>query len=62
MGSGAVVAWLIGQLYDVPNVLSASRIPGWKIVITYAVLAFLSAVFSGLMYGHLVGSLCFEKF
>ncbi len=57
MGPGATLAWLMGQPYDVPNVLSASRIVGWKIVITYAVLAFLAAVFSGLIYGLLVGGL-----
>jgi uncharacterized protein len=55
MGPGATLAWLMGQPYDVPNALSASRIVGWKIVITYAVLAFVAAVFSGLIYGLLVG-------
>ena len=54
---GATVAWLMGQPYDVPNSLSTSRIVGWKIVITYGVLAFVCAVLSGLLYGLMVGGL-----
>jgi uncharacterized membrane protein YraQ (UPF0718 family) len=57
MAPGATIAWLMGQPYDIPNALSTSRIVGWKIVVTYAVLAFLAAVFSGLIYGLLVGGL-----
>lgn len=57
MAPGATLAWLMGQPYDIPNALSTSRIVGWKIVMTYAVLAFLAAVFSGLIYGLLVGGL-----
>ncbi|MEM2968995.1 MAG: permease [Candidatus Bathyarchaeia archaeon] len=55
MAPAATLAWLMGQPYDIPNALSTSRIVGWKIVITYTVLAFLAAVFSGLIYGVLVG-------
>ena len=55
MAPAATLAWLMGQPYDIPNMLSTSRIVGWKIVITYGVLAFLAAVFSGLIYGILVG-------
>ena len=54
MSPGATVAWLMGQPYDIPNSLSAYRIVGWKIVVTYGVLAFISAVCSGLIYGFLV--------
>jgi len=54
---GATVAWLMGQPYDIPNSLSTSRIVGWKIVITYGVLAFVSAVLSGLLFGLIVGGL-----
>lgn len=57
MSPGATVAWLMGQPYDIPNALSTSRIVGWKIVVTYGVLAFISAVLSGLIYGTLVGGL-----
>lgn len=54
---GATLAWLMGQPYDIPNSLSTSRIVGWKIVITYGVLAFVAAVLSGLLYGLMVGGL-----
>lgn len=57
MSPGATVAWLMGQPYDIPNSLSTYRIVGWKIVVTYGVLAFVSAVLSGLIYGLLVGGL-----
>ena len=57
MKPGATVAWLMGQPYDVANSLSTSRIVGWKIVITYGVLAFVCAVLSGLLFGLIVGGL-----
>ncbi|MBS7633452.1 permease [Candidatus Bathyarchaeota archaeon] len=55
MAPAATIAWLMGQPYDIPNMLSTSRIVGWKIVITYGLLAFLAAIFSGLLYGVLTG-------
>lgn len=55
MSPAATIAWLMGQPYDIPNSLSASRLVGWKIVITYGVLAFISAVLSGLTYGVFTG-------
>jgi uncharacterized membrane protein YraQ (UPF0718 family) len=55
MSPAATIAWLMGQPYDIPNSLSASKVVGWKIVITYGVLAFISAVLSGLVYGLLTG-------
>ena len=55
MSPAATVAWLMGQPYDIPNSLSASKVVGWKIVITYGVLAFIAAVVSGLLYGVLTG-------
>jgi uncharacterized membrane protein YraQ (UPF0718 family) len=55
MSPAATVAWLMGQPYDIPNSLSASKVVGWKIVITYGILAFISAIFSGLVYGMLTG-------
>jgi uncharacterized membrane protein YraQ (UPF0718 family) len=55
MSPAATIAWLMGQPYDIPNSLSASKVVGWKIVITYGVLAFISAIFSGLVYGMLTG-------
>lgn len=57
MTPDATVAWLMGQRYDIPNSLSTSRIVGWKIVITYGVLAFVSSVFSGILFSLLVGGL-----
>ncbi|MDH5448634.1 MAG: permease [Candidatus Bathyarchaeota archaeon] len=57
MSPGATVAWLMGQPYDIPNSLSTSRIVGWKIVISYGVLAFAFAVSSGLIYSLLVGGI-----
>jgi uncharacterized membrane protein YraQ (UPF0718 family) len=55
MSPAATIAWLMGQPYDIPNSLSASKLVGWKIVITYGVLAFISAVLSGLIYGVITG-------
>jgi len=56
MAPGATVAWLMGQPYDIPNSMSTYRIVGWKIVITYGVLSFITAVLSGLIYGIFVGT------
>jgi uncharacterized membrane protein YraQ (UPF0718 family) len=55
MSPAATIAWLMGQPYDIPNSLSASKVVGWKIVITYGILAFISAVFSGIIYGIITG-------
>jgi uncharacterized membrane protein YraQ (UPF0718 family) len=57
MTPAATVAWLMGQPYDIPNSLTASKVVGWKIVATYGLLAFISAVLSGLVYGLLTGGL-----
>jgi len=53
--TAATIAWLLGQPYYIPNMLSTSRIVGWKIVVTYALLAFAASIISGLIYGILVG-------
>jgi uncharacterized membrane protein YraQ (UPF0718 family) len=55
MSPAATIAWLMGQPYDIPNSLSASKVVGWKIVITYGVLSFISAVSSGIIYGIITG-------
>jgi uncharacterized membrane protein YraQ (UPF0718 family) len=55
MSPAATVTWLMGQPYDIPNSLSASKVVGWKIVITYGILAFISAVLSGLVFGLIAG-------
>jgi uncharacterized membrane protein YraQ (UPF0718 family) len=54
MSPGATIAWLMGQPYDIPNALSTSRIVGWKIVITYGILAFAFSVISGLIYEAII--------
>jgi uncharacterized membrane protein YraQ (UPF0718 family) len=55
MSPAATVAWLMGQPYDIPNSMSASKVVGLRIVVTYGVLAFISAVLSGLVYGLITG-------
>ena len=35
---------------DIPSMLGVSRIIGWKVVLTYAVLAMIVAIISGLIY------------
>jgi uncharacterized membrane protein YraQ (UPF0718 family) len=55
MSPAATIAWLMGQPYDIPNSLSASKVVGWKIVISYGILALISAVFSGILYGVVTG-------
>ena len=55
MSPAATVAWLMGQPYDIPNSLSASKVVGWKIVVTYGILALISAILSGLVYGFITG-------
>lgn len=55
MSPAATVTWLMGQPYDIPNSLSASKVVGWKIVITYGMLAFVSAILSGLVFGIITG-------
>jgi uncharacterized membrane protein YraQ (UPF0718 family) len=52
---GALLSWLMGQPYDIPNMVAASRIIQWKVVLTYALLAFLFSVFFGLIYSILTG-------
>jgi hypothetical protein len=55
MTPAATIAWLMGQPYDIPNSLSTYKVVGWRIVVTYGVLALMAAIFSGLIYGILVG-------
>jgi uncharacterized membrane protein YraQ (UPF0718 family) len=39
MSKGALLAWLMGQPYDVANALAVSRIVRWKVVLNYMVIA-----------------------
>ena len=57
MSKGALLSWLMGQPYDVPNMIAVSRIVRWKVVLTYALIAWIFSVTFGLLYGTLVGSL-----
>jgi uncharacterized membrane protein YraQ (UPF0718 family) len=57
MSKGALLAWLMGQPYDVANALAVSRITKWKVVLTYMVIAWAGSVIFGLLYGTLSGSL-----
>jgi hypothetical protein len=57
MSKGALLAWLMGQPYDVANALAVSRIVRWKAVLTYMLIAWAGSVTFGLLYGVLSGSL-----
>jgi uncharacterized membrane protein YraQ (UPF0718 family) len=57
MSKGALLAWLMGQPYDVANALAVSRITRWKVVLSYMAIAWAGSVIFGVLYGILVGSL-----
>jgi uncharacterized membrane protein YraQ (UPF0718 family) len=57
MSKGALLAWLMGQPYDIANALAVSRIAKWKVVLTYMLIAWIGSVIFGLIYGIISGSL-----
>lgn len=57
MSKAALLSWLMGQPYDVPNMMAISRIVCWKVVLTYAFIAWTCSVAFGLLYGIITGSL-----
>ncbi len=57
MTQGPLMAWLMGQPYDIPNMVAASRVVKWKTVATYAAIALTFSIISGFTYGILTGSL-----
>lgn len=57
MSKGALLAWLMGQPYDVTNALAVSKITGWKVVLNYILIAGVFSIIFGLLYGILSGSL-----
>ena len=57
MSKAALLSWLMGQPYDVPNMTAVSRIVRWKVVLTYALIAWACSVIFGLTYGFITGSL-----
>jgi len=54
MSKAAALSFLMGQPYDIPNMLATSRIVGWKVVGTYAALALLASILGGFAYGFAV--------
>jgi len=57
MSQAALLSWLMGQPYDIPNMTAVSRIVRWKVVLTYALIAWACSVVFGLSYGIITGSL-----
>jgi len=57
MSQAALLSWLMGQPYDIPNMVAVSRIVKWKVVLTYALIAWACSVIFGLLYGVLLGAL-----
>jgi uncharacterized membrane protein YraQ (UPF0718 family) len=57
MSKAALLSWLMGQPYDIPNMVAVSRIVRWKVVLTYALIAWACSVAFGLLYGMITGSL-----
>ncbi|MEM2886073.1 MAG: permease, partial [Thermoproteota archaeon] len=51
MSRAALLSWLMGQPYDIPNMVATSRIVKWKVVLTYALVAWFFSVVFGLSYG-----------
>jgi uncharacterized membrane protein YraQ (UPF0718 family) len=56
MSKAALLSWLMGQPYDIPNMIAISRIVRWKVVLLYAVIAWICSVLFGFGYGLLLGS------
>lgn len=57
MSNAAMLSWLMGQPYDIPNMVAASRIVRWKVVLTYALVAWAFSVIFGLSYGLVTRSI-----
>jgi len=57
MSKAALLSWLMGQPYDIPNMTAVSRIVRWKVVLTYAFIAWACSVMFGLTYGLVTRSL-----
>ena len=57
MSKAALLSWLMGQPYDIPNMMATSRVVGWKVVLTYAIIAWACSVTMGTIYGLASGSL-----
>jgi len=57
MSKAALLSWLMGQPYDIPNMVAVSRIVKWKVVINYALIALAFSILFGILYGILIGVL-----
>ena len=57
MSKASLLSWLMGQPYDIPNMVAVSRVIRWKVVLTYALIAWASSVTFGLLYGIITSSL-----
>ncbi|MEM2910852.1 MAG: permease [Nitrososphaerota archaeon] len=57
MSKAALLAWLMGQPWDIPNMAAVSKITGWKVVLTYALILWVCAVFFSFLYGITTSSL-----
>ena len=57
MSNAALLSWLMGQPYDIANMMAVSKIVRWKIVLTYALIAWACSVAFGLLYGIITSSL-----
>lgn len=57
MSKAALLSWLMGQPYDIPNMVAVSKVVRWKIVFLYALIAWICSVSFGILYGILTDSL-----
>jgi uncharacterized membrane protein YraQ (UPF0718 family) len=57
MSKAALLSWLMGQPYDIPNMTAVSRIVKWKVVLLYAIIAWMCSIFFGITYGLIIGAL-----
>ncbi len=57
MSPAAALAFLIGgPMTSIPSMMGASRIVGWKVVLTYAIIAVVGAMAAGFLYEVFVGN------
>ncbi|MBC7091478.1 MAG: permease [Nitrososphaeria archaeon] len=57
MSKAALLSWLMGQPYDIPNMMATSKVVGWKVVLSYAAIAWACSVSFGTLYGVITSSL-----
>ncbi|KYH40077.1 MAG: hypothetical protein AYL32_013440 [Candidatus Bathyarchaeota archaeon B26-2] len=57
MSKAALLSWLMGQPYDIPNMVAVSRVVEWRVVLLYALIAWACSVTFGVLYGIITGSI-----